>query len=43
MTEIMYDGPYDESLYTSLARMLNEEAVQAQDLLVASLASNGVP
>ena len=34
MTDIMYDGlvHYDESLYTSLARMLNEEPVQPQDL-----------
>ena len=34
MTDIMYDGlvHYDESIYTSLARMLNEEPVQPQDL-----------
>jgi hypothetical protein len=34
MTDILYDGlvHYDESIYTSLARMLNEEPVQAQDL-----------
>lgn len=34
MTGIMYDGlpRFDESFYTSLARMLNEETVQPQDL-----------
>jgi hypothetical protein len=34
MTDIMYDGlvHYDESIYTSLARMLNEEPVQPEDL-----------
>jgi hypothetical protein len=34
MTDTMYDGlvHYDESFYTSLARMLNEEPVQPQDL-----------
>jgi hypothetical protein len=34
MTDIMYNGlvHYDESIYTSLARMLNEEPVQPQDL-----------
>ena len=34
MTDIMYDGlvHYDASMYTSLARMLNEEPVQPQDL-----------
>jgi hypothetical protein len=34
MTDIMYDGlvHYDESIYISLARMLNEEPVQPQDL-----------
>jgi hypothetical protein len=34
MTDIMYDGlvHYDESLYTSLARVLNEETVQPRDL-----------
>jgi hypothetical protein len=34
MTDIMYDGlvHYDESIYTSLARMLNEEPVQREDL-----------
>jgi hypothetical protein len=34
MTETMYDGLvlYDESIYTSLARMLNEEPVQPEDL-----------
>jgi hypothetical protein len=34
MTDIMYDGlvRYDESLYTSLARVLNEETVQPRDL-----------
>jgi hypothetical protein len=33
MTDIMYDGlvRYDESIYTGLARMLNEEPVQPQD------------
>lgn len=34
MTDTMYDGlvRYDESIYTSLARMLNEEPVQREDL-----------
>ena len=34
MTDTMYDGlvHYDESIYTSLARMLNEEPVQPEDL-----------
>ena len=34
MTDTMYDGlvHYDESFFTSLARMLNEEPVQSQDL-----------
>lgn len=34
MTETLYDGlaRLDESFYTSLARMLNEETVQPQDL-----------
>jgi hypothetical protein len=34
MTDAMYDGlvHYDESIYTSLARMLNEEPVQREDL-----------
>jgi hypothetical protein len=34
MTDIMYDGlvHYDENIYISLARMLNEEPVQPQDL-----------
>jgi hypothetical protein len=34
MTDIMYDGlvHYDESLYTGLARVLNEETVQPRDL-----------
>jgi hypothetical protein len=34
MTETLYDGlvHYDESIYTGLARMLNEEPVQPQDL-----------
>jgi len=34
MTDIMYDGlvHYDESIYTSLARTLNEEPVQPEDL-----------
>ena len=34
MTDILYDGLvlYDESFYTSLARMLNEEPVQPRDL-----------
>ena len=34
MTEVMYNGliPYDETFYTSLARMLNEETVQPRDL-----------
>ena len=34
MTDTIYDGlvRYDESLYTSLARMLNEEPVQPRDL-----------
>jgi len=34
MTDTMYDGlaQFDESFYTSLARMLNEETVQPQDL-----------
>lgn len=34
MTDTTYDGlvRYDESFYTSLARMLNEEPVQSQDL-----------
>jgi hypothetical protein len=34
MTDTIYDGlvRYDESLYTSLARMLNEEPVQSRDL-----------
>src|SRR5260221_3952385 len=34
MTDIMYDGlvHYDASIYTSLARMLNEEPVQPEDL-----------
>lgn len=34
MTDIMYDGllHYDNGIYTSLARLLNEEPVQPQDL-----------
>lgn len=34
MTDIMYDGlvKYDETFYSSLARMLNEEPVQPRDL-----------
>ena len=34
MTDTMYDGlvHYDESIYTGLARMLNEEPVQSKDL-----------
>jgi hypothetical protein len=34
MTDIMYDGlvHYDESIFTSLARMLNEEPAQPEDL-----------
>lgn len=34
MTDILYDGliHYDESLYTNLARVLNEEPVQPRDL-----------
>jgi hypothetical protein len=34
MTDILYDGlvRYDESLYASLARVLNEETVQPRDL-----------
>ncbi len=34
MTNVMYDGlvHYDESIYTSLARMLNEEPIQPEDL-----------
>jgi hypothetical protein len=34
MTDVMYDGlvRFDESIYTSLARTLNEEPVQPQDL-----------
>ena len=34
MTDKMYRGlvNYDESMYTSLARMLNEEPVQPKDL-----------
>ena len=34
MTDTMYDGlvHYDESIYTSLARMLNEEPAQPEDL-----------
>ncbi len=34
MTDTMYDGlvHYDQSIYTSLARMLNEEPVQSEDL-----------
>jgi hypothetical protein len=34
MIDIMYDGlvGYDESIYTSLARVLNEEPVQPEDL-----------
>jgi hypothetical protein len=34
MTDIMYDGlvQYDERLYVSLARMLNEETIQPRDL-----------
>jgi hypothetical protein len=34
MTDTMYDGlvHYDESVYTSLVRMLNEEPVQLEDL-----------
>ncbi|WP_426128266.1 DUF1254 domain-containing protein [Pararhizobium sp. PWRC1-1] len=34
MTDTMYDGlvRYDESFYTSLARMLNEEPLQPEDL-----------
>jgi hypothetical protein len=34
MTDVMYNGliPYDETFYTSLARMLNEETVQPKDL-----------
>lgn len=34
MTDILYEGlvRYDESLYTSLARVLNEETVQPRDL-----------
>ena len=34
MTDILYEGlvSYDESLYTSLAGMLNEEPVNPRDL-----------
>jgi hypothetical protein len=34
MTDTMYNGlvQYDESIYVSLARMLNEEPVQTEDL-----------
>jgi hypothetical protein len=34
MTDVMYDGliKYDESFFTSLARVLNEETVQPRDL-----------
>ena len=34
MTDTMYNGlaRYDESIYTSLARVLNEEPVQPEDL-----------
>jgi hypothetical protein len=34
MSEVMYDGrlKYDESFYTSLSRVLNEETVQERDL-----------
>ena len=34
MTDVMYNGliPYDETFYTSLARMLNEETIQPRDL-----------
>jgi hypothetical protein len=45
MTDTMYDGlvHYDESIYTSLARMLNEEPVQPQDLqMMGMLLSLGI-
>ena len=34
MTDVMYNGlvTYDETFFTSLARMLNEETVQPRDL-----------
>ena len=34
MTDVMYNGliPYDETFFTSLAQMLNEETVQPADL-----------
>jgi hypothetical protein len=39
MTDILYDGlfRYDESLYASLARILNEEPVQPRDLEIMGL------
>jgi hypothetical protein len=45
MTDTMYDGlvHYDESIYTSLARMLNEEPVQPEDLqMMGMLLSLGI-
>ena len=45
MTDTMYDGlvHYDESIYTNLARMLNEEPVQPQDLqMMGMLLSLGI-
>jgi hypothetical protein len=45
MTDTMYDGlvHYGESIYTSLARMLNEEPVQPQDLqMMGMLLSLGI-
>jgi hypothetical protein len=41
MTDITYDGlvRYDESIYTSLARVLNEEGVQPEDLQVMGISS----
>ena len=34
MTDVMYNGPvkYDETFFTSLARVFNEETVQPRDL-----------
>ena len=39
MTDTIYDGlvHYDESIYTSLARVLNEEPVQPQDLQMVGM------
>ena len=39
MTDVLYDGlvKYDETFFTSLARMLNEEPVQPRDLQIMGM------